>query len=132
MLAIIFFWLLFAVIIGMMASGRGRSGFGWFILACLISPLVAGVFVLLVTNKAAERGRPHPSTHIKCPDCKELILKDARVCRFCGCKLSPPPAATPQSPEPSFVQELRDMGATKVIYWAGFAAVAAVLLAWKM
>ncbi|MFY3148486.1 hypothetical protein ACOTF6_09420 [Achromobacter xylosoxidans] len=130
MLAIIFFWLLFAVIVGMMASGRGRSGFGWFILACLISPLVAGVFVLLVTNKAAERGRPHPSTHIKCPDCKELILKDARVCRFCGCELAPPPTAAPQE-ESSLMQELHDTGASKVIYWAGLVAIIAAILWWQ-
>jgi hypothetical protein len=26
-------------------------------------------------------------THVKCPDCRELILKDARKCKHCGCKL---------------------------------------------
>ncbi|WP_051623346.1 hypothetical protein [Bordetella hinzii] len=128
MLAIIFFWLLFAVIVGMMASSRGRSGFGWFILACLISPLVAGVFVLLVTNKAAERERPHPSTHIKCPDCKELILKDARVCRFCGCRL----VSQTAEPEPSrlktIIGDIPDTGASKVLYWVGVAIVLAVII----
>lgn len=130
MLAIIFFWLVFSIVVGVMASGRGRSGFGWFILACLISPLVAGVFLLLMTNKAAERGRPHPSTHVKCPDCKELILKDARVCRFCGCKLAPPAPAAPLE-EPSLMQEPSDTGASKVIYWAGLVAVIAAILWWQ-
>lgn len=32
---------------------------------------------------------PTPDTHIRCPDCKELIFKDARVCKHCGCKLIP-------------------------------------------
>lgn len=130
MLAIIFFWLVFSIVVGVMASGRGRSGFGWFILACLISPLVASVFLLLVTNKAAERGRPHPSTHVKCPDCKELILKDARVCRFCGCKLAPlAPAALLEEPSP--MQESSGTGASKVIYWAGLVAIIAAILWWQ-
>lgn len=34
---------------------------------------------------------PSPDTHVKCPDCRELIPIDARVCRFCGCKLVPQP-----------------------------------------
>ena len=34
-------------------------------------------------------GVPHPDTHVKCPDCREFILKDASVCKHCGCKLMP-------------------------------------------
>ena len=30
-----------------------------------------------------------PRTHVKCPDCRELVQKDARVCKHCGCKLVP-------------------------------------------
>lgn len=30
-----------------------------------------------------------PSTHVKCPDCRELVIKDARKCRHCGCSLTP-------------------------------------------
>lgn len=32
---------------------------------------------------------PHPDTHHRCPDCKELIRKDAATCRFCGARLVP-------------------------------------------
>ena len=32
---------------------------------------------------------PTPETHIICPDCKEFIKKEARVCKHCGCKLIP-------------------------------------------
>ena len=28
-------------------------------------------------------------THVRCPDCRELIYKEARKCRFCGCSLVP-------------------------------------------
>lgn len=30
-----------------------------------------------------------PDTHVRCPDCRELVIKDARKCRFCGCVLVP-------------------------------------------
>lgn len=30
-----------------------------------------------------------PETHVKCPDCRELVLKDARKCKHCGCTLTP-------------------------------------------
>lgn len=32
---------------------------------------------------------PTPDTHVKCPDCAELVLKEARVCKHCGCRLVP-------------------------------------------
>jgi hypothetical protein len=33
--------------------------------------------------------KPNEDTHVKCPDCRELILKDARKCKHCGCNLVP-------------------------------------------
>lgn len=33
--------------------------------------------------------KPTPETHVKCPDCRELVLNEARVCKHCGCKLVP-------------------------------------------
>jgi len=32
---------------------------------------------------------PTPETHVRCPDCRELIRKDAKVCKHCGCRLIP-------------------------------------------
>ena len=34
-----------------------------------------------------KRSLPTKDSHVCCPDCKELILKEANVCKFCGCKL---------------------------------------------
>ncbi len=28
-------------------------------------------------------------THVRCPDCKELVLSEATKCRHCGCSLVP-------------------------------------------
>ena len=34
-------------------------------------------------------GIASPDTHIKCPDCRELVKKDARKCKHCGCTIMP-------------------------------------------
>jgi hypothetical protein len=39
-----------------------------------------------VNNDLSE---PHPDTHVKCPDCKGLVRKEATKCRHCGCRLTP-------------------------------------------
>ncbi len=31
------------------------------------------------------RKTPTPDTHKRCPDCRELILMDAKKCKHCGC-----------------------------------------------
>lgn len=84
---IFLFWVGFSIAVGVLASNRGRSGSGWFVLSLIISPLLGAIFVLLVEN--LKDVKPSPATHIKCPDCKELILKDALVCKHCGCRLMP-------------------------------------------
>ena len=35
------------------------------------------------------KSKPNEDTHVKCPDCRELVLKDARKCKHCGCNLTP-------------------------------------------
>ena len=39
-------WVLLSVVVGFAANTRGRNGGGWFVLALLISPLIAGFLVL--------------------------------------------------------------------------------------
>jgi hypothetical protein len=43
-------WVLFyfglAAVVGVAANTRERSGFGWFLLALVISPLIAGLLVM--------------------------------------------------------------------------------------
>lgn len=93
---ILFFWFLLAIVVGVAASRKGRSGFGWFVLALFISPVIAGLLVLLVSDQR-EPGPPTdelgnaitPETHVKCPDCRELVRRDARKCKHCGAALVP-------------------------------------------
>jgi hypothetical protein len=47
-MSLIVLWLVLAVIVGVGANTRGRSGPGWFLLAVVISPLLAGLLVLVL------------------------------------------------------------------------------------
>jgi hypothetical protein len=42
----VFIYFALAVIVGVAANTRGRSGLGWFMLALIISPLISGLLVL--------------------------------------------------------------------------------------
>lgn len=89
-------WVVFSVIVAIAASGRGRSGFGWFLLSALISPLLSFI-LLMVLPKVGAASAPRdetgsaitPETHVRCPDCKELVRSDARKCKHCGAGLIP-------------------------------------------
>ena len=41
------------------------------------------------TGAEAALMKPSARTHVKCPDCRELVLRDARVCKHCKCRLEP-------------------------------------------
>ena len=83
-----FLWLVIAVVTGIVASSRGRSGFGWFILGFLIS-IFALILVALLPSLKRDPQAPHPDTHVRCPDCQELVQAEARKCKHCGAKLIP-------------------------------------------
>lgn len=88
-------WFGFAVAVGVLAAKWGRSGFGWFLLACFISPLLAGIFLLIGGDAKGAVLRDEignqitPDTHVHCPDCRELVRRDARKCKHCGTALIP-------------------------------------------
>jgi hypothetical protein len=90
----VLFWLLFAVAVGVYASNRGRSGFGWFFLSLIISPLL-GIIFCAVSKDLSKAGKnatePSLATHVKCPACAELVLPEAKVCKHCGHALTPDP-----------------------------------------
>jgi hypothetical protein len=56
MLTVICAWIAFAVVVGVVASMRGRVGFGWFLLALVISPLIVGPLAFALPRRYAE---PH-------------------------------------------------------------------------
>jgi hypothetical protein len=87
------FWFIGAVVVGVIAASKGRTGFGWFVLSVLLSPLLIGILVLALpatTPAIVSIGEQiSPATHVRCPECRELVRWDARKCKHCGIALSP-------------------------------------------
>ena len=76
-------YLLLCLPIGLLATSYGRSGFGWFLGAALLSPLIMGIALLIA-------GRRRDLERVPCPVCAEEILRKARKCHFCGTDLAAP------------------------------------------
>jgi hypothetical protein len=84
---VIIIWLSLVILTVIAAVSRGRDWFGWLLLGCLL-PLFSLIAVLILPSR---KNAPTPRTHVKCPDCKELVLKEANICKHCGCRLVPTP-----------------------------------------
>jgi phosphate/sulfate permease len=82
------FWFVGAVVVGIVANSRGRSGFGFFLLSVVLSPLLGGLLAIglpsLNTSSTAGQAQPSASTHVRCDKCAEFILPEASVCKHCG------------------------------------------------
>jgi hypothetical protein len=88
MMEFLAFWFLCAIVSAIIASSKGRSTFGWFLLGCLIS-FFAIILVAVLPSKKVDTAGPSPDTHVRCPDCRELVYKDARKCKHCSTTLIP-------------------------------------------
>ena len=90
------FWFLGAVAVGVWASNKGRSFFGWTLFSLCLSPLLGAIFVAVSAKQGAaalprdDSGNAvSPDTHVHCPDCRELVRNDARKCKHCQTALVP-------------------------------------------
>ena len=100
-----FFWLIFSVVVAIGASSRGRNGFAWFLVAALISPLIATILLALMPRLTDADKAPVVEAQpdrVKCPECAELILREAKVCKHCGFRL--PPVDHVERPKPINVE----------------------------
>lgn len=85
----------------------GRWGWGiiYLVLCFTFIPAIVGFFegiVLLSMNEQkfqekysagilaiTPEGIATPDTHVRCPDCRELVRRDAKKCKHCGTGLIP-------------------------------------------
>jgi hypothetical protein len=80
------FWIGGAALVAMLANGRGRSGGGWFALSLLISPLLAGLFVLVLPTLGTTYEQ------IAAIAAVESLPPDSQARRLLEAKLPPPKA----------------------------------------
>lgn len=55
----------------------------------LVITIPAHLIYAATKSNAPAQARASPDTHVRCPDCRELVLREARACKHCGCKLIP-------------------------------------------
>lgn len=77
----------------------GKKGNGWIELVLYLFYIIPGIIYSIWRRAGNSNVCPKcnstsvisasAGTHVKCPDCKELVLKDARKCKHCGCTLVP-------------------------------------------
>ncbi len=77
------FWPVASAVVGAIASSRGRSGAGWFMLSMLLTPLLMGILVLALGRPEADQRQ-----RLACPTCAELVLAEANRCKHCGADLA--------------------------------------------
>ncbi len=94
-----FSWFALSVAVGAYGASKVRSGFRWFVFAALLSPLLGFIFCAIADD--LKHPEPNLQTHIKCPDCRELVLRDARKCKHCGSMLVPQIAREAAASTPS-------------------------------
>lgn len=80
-------WFLFGIVAAIIANNKGRSGCLWFLAGGLFGPF--SLIILALPSLKPGQQQPTPETHVQCPDCAELIRKEARVCKHCGCRVVP-------------------------------------------
>lgn len=72
-------------------SKKHRNATAIWVLNLFLGWTAIGWIVALVwaNTQGKDGSAPSPDTHVKCPDCAELVLREARRCKHCGCALRP-------------------------------------------
>ena len=79
-------WIILSILCGVYASGKGKSGFGYFLLSALLSPLIGFIAALISKEDTAKIEKKEMSLGVKrkCPFCAELVKSEAIVCKHCS------------------------------------------------
>lgn len=86
-------WLVFSILVGLVASSKGRSGLMFFFVSIIFSPLIGLiiVFVLPKNNEIIDERAIENGNMKVCPNCAELVKKEAGLCKHCQSDLNIPP-----------------------------------------
>ncbi len=95
LLALTFVGLLVCGLVGALITSSKQGGCAGFLLGFLFGPI--GILIAAVMANQSQI-RQDTNLRYPCPYCAELILRDAKVCRFCGRDVEPLANATLVSP----------------------------------
>lgn len=106
---VFFIWLLFALLVGVLASNRGRSGVGFFLLSAILSPLIGLIVVLVIRDLAAEAR--HEEIRLREEAERTAQRQDTQAQQIAALKaLSQAPAAPAAASPLSVAQEIEKLG----------------------
>jgi hypothetical protein len=99
-------WLVFAVIVAVAANSRGRNPLGWLVLACIISPLLAAIVLVVLPSRGEAHSwmDKHEGRVRSCPHCAEFIKPQAVVCKHCGRDVPSNPSARTRAPRVGLIE----------------------------
>ena len=96
-LLLVLFWIVFSLAVATIARAKNRSGFIWFFISFLCSPLIAIICVnclpTIIKEGATQTSHssiPQVMTALlrDCPECAEVIKSAAKKCKHCGSKVT--------------------------------------------
>jgi len=83
-------WMLCAIFSAVIASSKRRSSGGWFVLGFLFGPFaLISVGLMPALREETKPATPNATDLRKCPQCAEMIKREAKKCRYCGSEIEP-------------------------------------------
>jgi len=95
-------WIVCGILGGAITDARGHSFGTGCVLGVLFGPL--GVLIAAVLALQPPSATANPAGKIErqdrraCPYCAEMIMREAKICRFCGREVEPSPTPTSVAP----------------------------------
>jgi hypothetical protein len=140
LLLIFIIWLASSIILGVAASHRNRSGFGWFLLSAMFSPLVGGLWLFVLPSRVGRMTRGEIIAKLEtirdCPFCAETVKREAKICKHCHKDLPPaeplPPvlaASAPPAPVADWNSAEAPAGLKAFVLCAAFFGLAIFVIA---